>query len=192
MPQKNNEKLAVFQLTQFAFWVINVISHALNSKILRSNLPLDRRAPSTCLSVRGHFRWSSGNSPLGSTCTRSTPSRTQHHCKFETATFNDKFTEPWGKRHERFHYDEYTICKKHPRENGGDRLPAEHLWMGVHDIQRLFEAAILNKANDFTVKGRHIIPVFVQNCDRRDGRHVLNTAHNIHLKTNKLTWKHCD
>lgn len=39
--------------------------------------------------------------------------------------------------------------------------------MGVHDIQRLFEAAILNKANNFTVKGRHIIPVFVQNCDRR-------------------------
>ncbi len=45
-------------------------------------------------------------------------------------------------------------------------LPAEHFRMGVHDIQRLFEAAILNKANDLTVKGRHIIPVLVQNCHR--------------------------
>lgn len=47
--------------------------------------------------------------------------------------------------------------------------------MGVHDIQRLFEAAILNKANNFTVKGRHIIPVFVQNCDRKKDKHVSST-----------------
>lgn len=39
--------------------------------------------------------------------------------------------------------------------------------MSVHDIQGLFEAAILNKANYFTVKGSHVIPVFVQYCDRR-------------------------
>lgn len=38
--------------------------------------------------------------------------------------------------------------------------------MCVHDIQRLFEGAILDMANNFTVKRRHIIPVFVQNCDR--------------------------
>lgn len=82
---------------------------------------------------------------------------------------------------------------KHLREDGGDCLPAEHLWVSVHDIQRLFEAAILNKANDFTVKGRHIIPVFVQNCGRREGRRELQTLlQNIHSKTNKPECKHCD
>lgn len=44
--------------------------------------------------------------------------------------------------------------------------------MCVHDIQSLFEAAILNKANYFTVKGRHIVSVFVQNCDRRENTHI--------------------
>lgn len=58
--------------------------------------------------------------------------------------------------------------------------------MGVHDIQRLFEAAILNKANNFTVKGRHIIPVLVQNCDRRRDKHVSKHSFTIILKEDKL------
>lgn len=58
--------------------------------------------------------------------------------------------------------------------------------MGVHDIQRLFEAAILNKANYFTVKGRQIIPVFVQNCDRGGDKQIAETSLVIHIKENVL------
>lgn len=58
-----------------------------------------------------------------------------------------------------------------------DSLPAKHFGVGVHDIQRLFEAAILNKANYFTVKGRHIIPVFMQNCDSRQMTDALLTEY---------------
>lgn len=58
--------------------------------------------------------------------------------------------------------------------------------MGVHDIQRLFEAAILNKANYFTVKGHHIIPVFVQNCDRGD-KQIAEPSLVMHIKE-KFTW----
>lgn len=48
--------------------------------------------------------------------------------------------------------------------------------MGVHDIQGLFEAAILHKADDFTVKGRHVIFVFMQNYDRRDAQPEIKKA----------------
>lgn len=44
--------------------------------------------------------------------------------------------------------------------------------MCVHDIESLFEAAVLNKANYFTVEGRHVVSVFVQDCDRRENAHV--------------------
>lgn len=47
--------------------------------------------------------------------------------------------------------------------------------MCVHDIQRLFEGAILDMANNFTVKRRHIIPVFVQNCDRGGHKHTAES-----------------
>lgn len=53
--------------------------------------------------------------------------------------------------------------------------------MSVHDIQGLFEAAILNKANYFTVKGSHIIPVFVQYCGRKRQKTELNSLV-MHLK----------
>ena len=51
--------------------------------------------------------------------------------------------------------------------------------MSVHDIQSLFEAAVLSKANDFTLKGRHIFPVILQNWDRRENTdyNPLSKAH---------------
>lgn len=52
-------------------------------------------------------------------------------------------------------------------------LPAKNFGVGVHDIQGLFEAPILNKADDFTVKGRHVIFVFMQNYDTRDAQQQL-------------------
>lgn len=58
-------------------------------------------------------------------------------------------------------------------------LPAEYFWVGVHDIQRLFEAAILNKADYFTVQGRHIIPVFMQNCNRRGEKLISNATQGL-------------
>lgn len=54
--------------------------------------------------------------------------------------------------------------------------------MGVHDIQGLLEAAILNKADDFTVKGRHVIFVFMQNYDTRDAQPEIKTATRVREK----------
>lgn len=58
-----------------------------------------------------------------------------------------------------------------------DSLPAKNFGVGVHDIQGLFEAPILNKADDFTVKGRHVIFVFMQNYDTRDAQQQLKQLH---------------
>ena len=44
--------------------------------------------------------------------------------------------------------------------------------MDVHDIQSLFEAAVLDKANYFTVERRHIVSVLVQNCQRRENTDI--------------------
>lgn len=66
-------------------------------------------------------------------------------------------------------------------------LPAEHLWMDVHDIQRLFEAAILNKANYFTGKGRHIVSVFVQNWDKRRHTHIAKSSLVMQIKRENIT-----
>lgn len=52
-------------------------------------------------------------------------------------------------------------------------LPAKNFGVGVHDIQGLFEAPVLDKADDFTVKGRQVIFVFMQNYDTRDAQQQL-------------------
>ena len=54
-------------------------------------------------------------------------------------------------------------------------LPAEHFWVGVHDIQRLFKAPILNEADNFTVKGRQVVPVLMQNYGKQK-KHVLTST----------------
>lgn len=56
-------------------------------------------------------------------------------------------------------------------------LPAKNFGVGVHDIQGLFEAPILDEADDFTVKGRRVIFVFMQNYDTRDAQQQLKWPH---------------
>lgn len=50
--------------------------------------PLDRKAPSACLSAQEHLRWSSGHFPLCSVGTRSTPSQTEPHCLKQKTSFS--------------------------------------------------------------------------------------------------------
>lgn len=60
--------------------------------------------------------------------------------------------------------------------------------MCVHDIESLFEAAILNKANYFTVKGRNVVSVFVQNYNRRENKHI--SKHSV-VQINKKQHSDC-
>lgn len=67
-----------------------------------------------------------------------------------------------------------TKCHRlHSLAVSTNNLPAKNFGVGVHDIQGLFETPILNKADDFTVKGRHVIFVFMQNYDTRDAHQQL-------------------
>lgn len=66
-------------------------------------------------------------------------------------------------------------------------LPAKNFGVGVHDIQRLFKAPILDKANYFTVKGRQVIFVFVQNYDTWDAKPDIKVTKYIqHMVLNEV------
>lgn len=61
-------------------------------------------------------------------------------------------------------------------------LPAKHFCLGVHYIQSFLKAAILNKANYFTMKGCDILPVFMQNCNQDRKHKTVDSRNN---KVNK-------
>lgn len=131
-------------------------------------LPLGHRVLSACLSVQKHFRWFLKNFPLCSVGIHSTPSQTQPH--WEKLPIKINIT--WG-----FHYKKQLLqTLVFNLVVNINSLPSKNFGVGVHDIQRLFKAPILNKANYFTVKGRRVIFVFMQNYDRWDAKPKIKLA----------------